>query len=83
MDIMREYKVPVPKGFMATGPAEAQELYNKEIGAAVPVVVKAMVLAGQFYRVNTMSLMFTFSWHTHSSHLKCILHKWLMNENVT
>jgi succinyl-CoA synthetase beta subunit len=48
MDIMREYKVCVPKGFMATSPAEAKELYTKEIGAAVPVVVKAMVLAGQF-----------------------------------
>lgn len=46
MDIMREYKVCVPEGFMATNPAEAQELYTKEIGAAVPVVVKAMVLAG-------------------------------------
>lgn len=48
MDIMREYNICVPKGFMATSPAEAQDLYAKEIGAAVPVVVKAMVLAGSF-----------------------------------
>lgn len=46
MDIMREYQIPVPKGFMATGAAEAQDLYAKQIGQSVPVVVKAMVLAG-------------------------------------
>ena len=46
MDIMREYQIPVPKGFMATGAAEAQDLYAKNIGQSVPVVVKAMVLAG-------------------------------------
>ena len=47
MDIMREFKIPVPKGFMATGTTEAAALYSKEIGTDIPVVVKAMVLAGE------------------------------------
>lgn len=48
MDIMREYQIPVPRGFMATDAAQAESLYKAEIGTEVPVVVKAMVLAGNF-----------------------------------
>ena len=46
MDIMREFSIPVPKGFMATSAAEAASLYTQNIGKDVPVVLKAMVLAG-------------------------------------
>ena len=46
MDIMREFSIPVPRGFMATSAAEASSLYTQNIGKDVPVVVKAMVLAG-------------------------------------
>lgn len=48
MDIMREYNIPVPKGFMATDKLDAAKLYESTMGPNVPVVVKAMVLAGNF-----------------------------------
>lgn len=55
MDIMREYQIPVPRGFMATDAAQAESLYKAEIGTEVPVVVKAMVLAGYLRTLFSLS----------------------------
>ena len=59
MDIMREYNIPVPKGFMATDKLDAAKLYESTMGPDVPVVVKAMVLAGNSDFIVQKSLSMT------------------------
>lgn len=46
MDVMRSFNIPVPKGGMATNPADAVEVYKKTIGEGKDAVIKAMVLTG-------------------------------------
>ena len=46
MDIMREFAIPVPRGFMATNASEVVALHAEKINGKLPVVLKAMVLAG-------------------------------------
>ncbi|MBC8478676.1 succinate--CoA ligase subunit beta, partial [bacterium] len=43
-EILRRFKVPVPKGFLVQGAAAAEEIYHR-LGTAV-VIVKAQIHAG-------------------------------------
>ena len=46
MDVMRSFKIPVPRGGVASTVEEAQQVYKNVIGEGKDCVIKAMVLAG-------------------------------------
>lgn len=55
MDIMRKNNVPVPRGGHATSIQEALDVHKSIIGDGNDCVVKAMVFAGNAYKLNHFS----------------------------